>query len=542
MSRITRRAQLGVATAALGLLLRTSPALADDGPVEGGVVSESVVLDVTGPDATLVRKAVERELLLIVPPPAGTLTVRRTSPHEVTVAFTSSDGRRIERSIEVQSDAAAGAEEIALLAANLVRDDAGGLRRPKRIAPVSEAEAEPAGSVAGTVAPAASDSEGTEDTATPAPTTVEAPTPVVSAPTPSRPPTVAAAAPLSENGCARAGDMFPVAFDVIPFVGTSSSADARSGTRAIAANLLGGLGAGLRGFEIGGLFNIETEFGCGVQMANALNVVAGPFAGAQLAGAVNVSGDFRGAQLGGMVNVARAFHGAQVAGAVNVARGRFVGAQLSNGVNVTHGDVNGAQLSGFVNVASGDVSGVQGSLINVSGGRVRGVQIGFVNVAEESDVSLGIVNINTKGRTHLDLWSELEVGLLATAVKHGGKYWHSIYGTGTRLTDPGLTAILGFGGHFRFTDMIYLDVDVLGYVMPSFESWEKTVILSQARPVVGLNVIPQLALFAGPSFNALLPRKGTDWAPDYAARLEKGSGETPSVWPGVTLGMQGFAE
>jgi hypothetical protein len=335
-----------------------------------------------------------------------------------------------------------------------------------------------------------------------------------------------------------------VGFDVVPYVGTSSSADARDGTRHVALNLFGGYGSGLVGVEVGSLFNVETSHMCGAQVGGLLNVVTGPVRGVQAAGLVGVGGAFEGVQWSGLLNVSRSFSGAQVTGLVNVAAAGLRGFQGSGLVNVAAGDVGGAQIGGLVNVASGDVAGTQLSgLVNVAGGDVRGVQVGLVNVADKSDFSLGLVSVNTKGRTHLDLWSELEVGLLATAVKHGGDHWHGLYGVATRLTDPGLVGFAGIGGHVRFLEWLYLDVDAIAYLLPSFRDWDRSSTLLQARSVLGFNVIEQLAIYAGPSFNALVrPATSDDFSPGYAMQRSTEDRSSVPLWPGATLGIQGLAE
>lgn len=532
MTRFPHRALLHVALAACSawLAFASLPAEAE----------EALTLDIEGADAALVREAIEREVVQLVPAPRGRLSVRRHGAREVTVAFVSEEGRRLERSIVVQRGSSESAEEIALLAANLMRDDAGSLNSPN---------ARPTPSTEG------------EELNPPTPSEVSAPSPPP--PSPASPPVGApsngvspgvavggarrmapsSVADSAHDACSLPGPSFPFAFDVVPHVGTSSSSEARSATRNVALNLFGGWGAGLRGAEIGTLFNVETRFVCGAHVGGLLNVVTGPVQGFEMGGMVNATGPFQGAQLSGMVNVAGAFDGAQVAGILNVTTGSFAGAQVSGAVNVVRGTFEGAQLSGVVNVASGDVTGVQMSAVNVSGGRVRGVQVGIVNIAEKSDFSFGLVNVNTQGRTHLDLWSELEVGLLATAVKHGGDHWHSVYGIATRLTDPGFTGVLGVGGHVRFLDWLYMDIDVIAYLLPSLESSKQTSLLAQARAVLGFNIIDEFALYAGPSFNALAHAStATDWSPGYALNRDPDDATSVPLWPGITFGLQALAE
>ncbi len=472
---------------------------------------DAFVLEVTGPETALVTQTIREEIASLGAAPSGRLSVVRADSL-VTVTYVAADGRVIERTITTQRGRRESAQEIALLAVSMMRDDGA---PPVPEPPVAEDSP---------VVPEA-EAKGTEPDPLPAVAPAAAPERGVvlrDRPASERPSGRAVAA---ENPCAPAGRSMPVSFDVFPYVGMSSLPDVRSSTRGLALNLFGGLGTGLRGVEVGTIFNIETAGVCGLHIAGAVNVARGAVRGIEVAGAVNVTGAFEGAQLAGSVNVSRDLLGVQISGAVNVARG----------------DVAGAQLTGGVNVAQA-VAGVQLGTINVASGRVRGVQIGLVNVADSSDFSLGLVNVNTEGRTHIDVWSELEVGMLFSAVKHGGQHWHSFYGIGTRLTDPNLMAVFGIGGHIRFADWFYLNVDGLAYLAPSFEDGELNT-LAQARAVAGFNVIDELAFYAGPAFNAAIGRKqDNEWAPDYGYRHDPETGIAIAMWPGATVGMQVLSE
>lgn len=472
---------------------------------------DAFVLEVTGPETALVTQTLREEIARLGTAPSGRLTVVRADAL-VTVTYVAADGRVIERTITTQRGPRESAQEIALLAVSMMSDDGA----PP---PPEQTDSEPS--------PAPSESEPAKEPAGGEPKASEPePRPATAVrggghPNDSRGHDALAV----EDPCDPTGGSSPVSFDIFPYVGMSSVPDVRSSTRGLALNLFGGLGGGLRGIEVGSLFNIETAGVCGLHIAGAVNVARGAVRGIEVAGNVNVTGPIEGAQIAGNVNVSRDLTGVQIAGVVNVARG----------------DVAGAQLSGGLNVAR-EVAGVQLGTVNVATGRVRGVQIGLVNVADSSDFSLGLVNVNTEGRTHIDVWSELEVGLLFSAVKHGGEHWHSFYGLGTRLTDPNLMAVFGIGGHLRFADWFYLNVDSLAYLAPSFRDGELSTI-AQARAVAGFNVIDELAFYAGPAFNTLIGRKAdNDWAPDYGYRHDPEQGIAIAMWPGATLGMQVLSE
>lgn len=444
----------------------------------------AVAVHVEGAGDAEIQSAVERELAAITPAPAGVMTVRHEGD-DATIVFVATDGRRIERSIRVQHDTAAAAEEIALVAASLARDDASWIiGEPEPTAPI---DPPPAPTESAPQAPPPVNPTPTSS----APKVVEpAVAPVVAPPPHAR--STSHPTKRDVDPCTVKTKLLPVSVDLAPYVGMSSSADVRDSTHAFALNLVGGLARGLRGLELGGVANLVTGSACGVQ-------------------------------LGGAVNVAGRTTGLQMAGAVNVAGGELRGLQLSLGVNVAAADVTGAQVGG----------------VNVAAGRVRGVQIGAVNVSEKSDLSLGVVNIAYKGRFHVDVWSNLEVGMLVAAVKNGGDHWHSIYGVGTRVTEPGFIGLLGFGGHARFSERFYLDVDLVAHITSSFDGGRNGAPLVQLRPVFGVNLIGPLALYAGAGFNALVSTGADgDFSPDYAVDV----GPIAHLWPGAVFGVQAIAE
>ena len=382
-------------------------------------------------------------------------------------------------------------------------------------------------------APPAAAAEPTRDSATPAPRAASADSP-----------------------CGSANDpTIPIGADFAPYVGTSSSTSARSATRSASFNLFGGYAGGLRGVELAGVMNLERRYACGVQVAGATNLVLGPVRGVALSGIFNLSGPASGASISGAVNLANGavsglelagvanlangpVEGAQISGGVNLARGALDGLQLSSALNLAPESATGAQIGGGVNLALGDVNGLQLAPVNVATRRVRGVQIGVVNVAEKSDLSLGIVSINTRGRTHIDAWSAPETGVFASAVKHGGDHWHGIYGFGARSEDGNFLAILGFGGRIRFGERLRLDIDALGYEAKPFrERFESS--LLQGRALLGVRLLRELSIFAGPSYNVLLSRRGAeDAAPSYAREVGTGTEPRVHLWPGGVVGVE----
>ncbi|MFO0616789.1 MAG: hypothetical protein U0414_29615 [Polyangiaceae bacterium] len=494
------RRSIGAATLAFALGW-TPPAWADPG----------VAVHVEGEDAAAIERAVGVELAALSPAPAGVLTVLHHGD-AATIVFVRDDGRRIERTIRLQRSAGAAVEEIALVAANLARDDASLI--------VADNPPQPAEPPATEAAPV----EAAKEPMVQEQSSVDAAPPAPAAPASARVAPAAVAEQLGVDPCASRAPLLPIAVDFAPFIGMSSSPDVRAAAPWVSLNVVGGLVGGLRGVQVGG----------------AANLVTGPVCGVQIGGALNVGGRLGGLQIGGAVNVAAGdVYGAQMAGAANGAAGDVYGAQIAGAVNVAAGDVYGAQMAGAANVSAGDVYGAQVGAVNVARGRVRGVQIGVVNVAETTDLSLGVVNVAYKGRFHVDVWSNLEAGMLLAAVKNGGDHWHSIYGVGTRLTDPGFIGLLGFGAHVRFSERFFLDVDALAHVTSSFSNGKRGTPLLQARPIFGVNLVGPFALYGGAAFNALLTTGADEsWAPDYALDVAS----VAHLWPGAVFGAQMIAE
>ena len=73
-------------------------------------------------------------------------------------------------------------------------------------------------------------------------------------------------------------------FDFLPYVGTSSAPRLRSAPRGFAFSALGGLGGGLSGLGLAGLFDVETGYVCGVQLTGLASVVYGDVRGLQMGG------------------------------------------------------------------------------------------------------------------------------------------------------------------------------------------------------------------------------------------------------------------
>jgi hypothetical protein len=169
----------------------------------------------------------------------------------------------------------------------------------------------------------------------------------------------------------------------------------------ISLNILAGYAYGLRGFELGGLFNVNRMDVSGFQVGGLGNLTGGTTGGFQFAGLFNHNrGSLKGVQIAGINNlVVDTLKGVQFAGINNILKGGMKGWQLSGINNITTRNVDGLQLAGLTNFAKGDVRLIQiGGLYN-SGKNVKGVQFaGLVNRAKKDVRGLQIAGIGNAGR------------------------------------------------------------------------------------------------------------------------------------------------
>ncbi|RKG56185.1 caspase family protein [Corallococcus sp. AB011P] len=352
------------------------------------------------------------------------------------------------------------------------------------------------------------------------------------------------------------------------------------------AALGGGLALGLAGnvydAEVSGLalalgFNTSGREVSGAQLSLVTNVAGGSVVGAQASLGLNVAnGDVDGiGQLALGANVARgALGGVQAALGANVTTSDATGIQLSLGANHANGTLKGVQFTlgvnsvataargiqgsvllnhapsltgmqlGLINVG-GDVSGMQLGLINVAD-TVHGMQLGLVNVSDEvNGVPVGLVSYEKKGQLHLEVFGS-DVQLTNLALKFGGKYFYTtlLAGIGPDDRFQRFSLGLGLGGHIPLGSRFWVDVDVAASQVLStrdpFSSASNNM-LTQARAMLGFQVMPRLAVFAGPTYNVAF----TWGEPEFAklttlpVRSHVINADTRMQrWPGFQVGVR----
>jgi hypothetical protein len=201
----------------------------------------------------------------------------------------------------------------------------------------------------------------------------------------------------------------------------------------------------------------------------------------------------------------------------------------------------GAQF-GTVNVAN-QLEGFQCAVTNVAQS-LQGFQLGVVNIADRLDGdALGLVSVIGNGRHHFVIWYD-ECAPVNIAAKFGSRHIYNIFMFGLRpgAGEPRWLTGLGLGGHIPL-NRFFVDIDGMACDVRRLPWWEHNAVgaLSRLRVTGGLQVLPGLALTAGPSINLYVSQERQD--PDLPIHggyfyRERSGGTWFSVWPGFQVGLQ----
>jgi len=173
------------------------------------------------------------------------------------------------------------------------------------------------------------------------------------------------------------------------------------------------MSAGNQYFELGGISNISTQSGSGIQLAGLANIIgSNTFLNLTLKEERMVihdgfSSDFRGIQFSGLLNYVRNnAEGFRFTGGFNLNSDYASGLQVAGLANMTGGHFEGLQIGGLSNVALKGMSGVQVAIFNHTNGQMNGFQFGVVNKSKrikgsnsqpslkEKGFQIGLVNIS----------------------------------------------------------------------------------------------------------------------------------------------------
>ena len=255
-------------------------------------------------------------------------------------------------------------------------------------------------------------------------------------------------------------------------------------------NILGGYSAGVKWFELGGLFNIDKKDVGTFQMAGIFNAVEGKATGFQGAGIYNVVGD--------------SLTGFQIAGIYNKVDGAVSGVQMAGILNKTK-DVRGWQFAGAINLNKDTITGLQMAGIFNKTKVLKGWQVGLINISDTSNgYSLGLVNMVKKNSFYkLDLsYNETMEGNIA--FKSGSPKLYNIISLniGNLKDHPYWGFGYGLGHLFNYDRKVTYSLELAGqFIVGGFKY--DTPVLSNIRSSIHIPLSHKIGLYAGPSFNVL---------------------------------------
>ncbi len=368
----------------------------------------------------------------------------------------------------------------------------------------------------------------------------------------------------------------PIQFSFVPGVGTHGKLSSQV-TNKFSFNVLGGYTAGVEGFELGGLFNINKKDAKYVQIAGISNLVSGNAQGLQIGGMVNnVGGSSSGLQISGIVgrvkknmnglsiagisgHVGGNMKGMQIAGIANFVRSKDTaqnndkpapdsvrGVQIAGIMNIAEANTEGVQVAGIVNLCRGNINGVQVSGIVNKARRLSGMQIGIINIADTVDgYALGFLNIVRKGYHKISIYSTESFAINA-AYKAGNRKLYSVLSFSTAVAAGKKAYAYGYGigneaslgNRFALCSEVTANNVYMG-------SAEQSPIFIRLQSSLNFKTGKKVAMYAGPAFT-LCPVVQTATAEGYASGIPKGAlspfkiGLRTAGWLGWQVGVSIF--
>ena len=267
---------------------------------------------------------------------------------------------------------------------------------------------------------------------------------------------------------------------LLPFLGTNGRMSGQVMNK-FSLNLIGGYTAGLNGFELGTVFNIDRHDVRSVQVAGFLNLAGGTVSGVQLAGYQNICRDtMRGVQISGVFNNAKYLKGVQI--------GLFNVADSSTGYSI--GLISTVKHGGVCRVA-------------VAVREVTGISVEYIQ---------GNKNLNSILLVGYNPWSTQRPISFGYGI---GKdlHLHGAWGLYTQLTGEAL-----------------------------YDWHSKLGALYRLQPELEYRVSKKISLFAGPSCAVYVASahspSGVAWPPEWAKGPLSGIwGGNKTVWLGFSTGI-----
>lgn len=313
----------------------------------------------------------------------------------------------------------------------------------------------------------------------------------------------------------------PVQISAFPMVG-SNGINQFGTDNYFSLNVFAGMTKGVKGFELGGVANVNLENMYGLQISGAANIVGADMKGLQITEGYNYVGqNAAGVQLTVVGNhVRRNFGGLQMSCAVNLVEADAEGGQVTSGYNYVGQDALGLQMSTVgnhvrrnmvglqlttgVNIVENEFEGLQmTSLLNYAR-KVKGVQIGLINISDTiQGVAIGLVNISKNGYLRVEQESS-DILHNSLRFKSGRNSLYTILESGVRWGNglagyafgAGLGARVEYAKKRMFSEF---DIDAFWMIETHVPVTELNV-LTRFSPTIGVKVFGPLEIHIGPTF------------------------------------------
>ncbi|MFH1052587.1 MAG: YiiX/YebB-like N1pC/P60 family cysteine hydrolase [bacterium] len=320
----------------------------------------------------------------------------------------------------------------------------------------------------------------------------------------------------------------------------------------LSLNIFSGKAAKLRGFELGTIWNYNSEYMNGVQICGIMNTVIEDSYGVQIAGLLNVNAsEFYGFQLSGLANFTGSIVGVQASLLTNSCE-KLYGFQIAPLLNTALDKSNGVQLGlmnisknmrnsqfGFINTA-GEMQGVQIGFANGSLNVKQGVQLGLFNITKENHaVPIALFSYVDDVPVQYRLWFD-EIPSVNIGVVSGNKLITNRLFFSEFMNSSESHAI-GWGAGLVAGDWEFGTVDLGFNIRHLFRSGDKFLQLNdifQLSVTTKINLWNKFALLIGPTFNYYYSEK-YDFVDVKYFELNTGrhSDNIFKSWIGLNLGF-----
>jgi len=312
-----------------------------------------------------------------------------------------------------------------------------------------------------------------------------------------------------------------VQVSLVPFIGTNHKLSGNVVNK-LSFNVWGGFARGVKGFEIGGIFNIDRENVIGTQIAGTFNIVGDSVKGTQLAGYFNITGNYmkgfqmaglmnlnnrgmKGVGIAGLMNISNSVKGVQVAGLGNI-NDTLKGVALAGLFNVTDYGNKAAQISCLFNNQKRGSASVQIAGLFNTAGYLRGIQIAPFNYADSAKgVPIGFFSFVKRG-VHQIEFSVDELFSSNISFRTGVPAFYNIFSIGfaSRSTKNMTQLGYGVGTSFRIKNKMRSDITMSMHHISKNGFYYGTNEIYQAYWGLEYKVGKKFSIAGGPTFNVLM--------------------------------------